>query len=131
MDIQLAYRDFGHYLGLAFQVQDDVLGIWGNEALTGKSTASDLLEGKKTLPVLYSLNKNKKFAERWCKGALTAEEIPEMALLLEVEGARLMAQRSADQMTELALASLRKVNPQGEAGNILFDLTENLLGREA
>ena len=130
-DIQLAYRDFGHYLGLAFQVQDDILGIWGNEALTGKSAASDLLEGKKSLPVLYSLNKNEKFAARWRKSALTAEEVPEMALLLEVEGARLMAQRSADQMTELALASLRSVNPQGEAGDILFDLAEKLLGREA
>jgi len=38
-DIQLAYRDFGHYLGLAFQVQDDLLGIWGDEAQTGKSVA--------------------------------------------------------------------------------------------
>ncbi|MCX6068414.1 MAG: polyprenyl synthetase family protein, partial [Chloroflexi bacterium] len=46
-----AYRSFGHYLGLAFQVQDDILGIWGNEAVTGKSVASDLVKGKKSLPV--------------------------------------------------------------------------------
>ena len=38
------YRLFGYHLGLAFQVQDDILGIWGDEALTGKSTASDLVE---------------------------------------------------------------------------------------
>src|SRR5574341_551164 len=44
------YRLFGKYLGLAFQVQDDILGIWGNEALTGKSTASDLVQGKNSLP---------------------------------------------------------------------------------
>ena len=43
---QEAYRAFGYYLGLAFQVQDDILGIWGNEALTGKSAASDLVEGR-------------------------------------------------------------------------------------
>ena len=35
---QESYRCFGHYLGLAFQIQDDYLGIWGNSALTGKST---------------------------------------------------------------------------------------------
>ena len=35
---QEAYRNFGHYLGLAFQVQDDYLGIWGDSALTGKSS---------------------------------------------------------------------------------------------
>ena len=50
---QDAYRSFGHALGLAFQVQDDILGIWGDEAITGKSAASDLLEGKKSLPVLH------------------------------------------------------------------------------
>jgi len=128
---QYSYKEFGHYLGLAFQVQDDLLGIWGDEALTGKSTASDLLEGKKSLPVLYGLEKKSKFAERWGKGALKEDEIPEMAQLLEIEGARLMAQRQADQMTDMALNSLRMANPQGEAGDILFSLAERLLGREA
>ncbi len=51
--IRSAYRELGHYLGLAFQVQDDLLGIWGDAAVTGKSNESDLLEGKKSLPVLY------------------------------------------------------------------------------
>jgi len=127
---RFTYREFGHYLGLAFQVQDDLLGIWGNEAKTGKSVASDLLEGKKTLPVLYGLEKGGKFAKRWQKGALTEDEIPEMARFLEIEGARLETQRQADQMTELALRALRTVNPQGEAGDILFELTEQLSGRE-
>ncbi|HEY7506377.1 MAG TPA: polyprenyl synthetase family protein, partial [Nitrososphaera sp.] len=45
---QDAYRSFGHYLGLAFQVQDDILGIWGDEVITGKSAANDLIEGKKS-----------------------------------------------------------------------------------
>ncbi len=129
--LRFTYREFGHYLGLAFQVQDDLLGIWGNEAETGKSVSSDLLEGKKSLPVLYGLEKNGKFAERWKKDALTEDEIPEMAHLLEVEGARLETQRQADQMTEFALNALRTANPQGEAGDVLFELTERLLGRAA
>ena len=128
---QSAYRDFGHYLGLAFQVQDDILGIWGDEALTGKSTASDLLEGKKSLPVLYGLDKNGEFARRWHQGPLNAEEISDMAKLLEVEGARLQAQQSADQMTDLSLKALRMAEPQGEAGNQLFELANLLLKREA
>ena len=130
-DIQLAYRDFGHYLGLAFQVQDDILGIWGDEAQTGKSVARDLLEGKKSLPVLYGLEKDGKFAARWKEGPLKEEDIPVMAQHLETEGARLMAQQHADQMTDLALKSLRMAMPQGEAGDVLFDLAEQLLGREA
>lgn len=42
-----AYRRFGQALGLAFQAEDDLLGIWGDAALTGKSTESDLVTGKK------------------------------------------------------------------------------------
>lgn len=130
-ETQNAYRDFGHYLGLAFQIQDDILGIWGDEALMGKSTASDLLEGKKSLPVLYGLKKGGAFAQRWQTGPLTEEDVPKMAHLLEKEGIRLEAQRQADQMTDLALKSLRLADPKGEAGETLFRMTERLLGREA
>ncbi len=130
-DLQLAYRDFGHYLGLAFQVQDDILGIWGDEALTGKSTASDLLTGKKSLPVLYGLEKGKNFAAKWHEGSRSAEDVEEMAKMLEVEGVRIETQRQADQMTDLALKSLRMADPQGEAGDALFALAERLLGRQA
>ena len=49
------YREFGRLLGMAFQVQDDLLGIWGNSSLTGKSSQSDLVTGKITLPIIYGL----------------------------------------------------------------------------
>jgi geranylgeranyl diphosphate synthase type I len=49
------YRAFGVELGLAFQIQDDVLGIWGDPAVTGKPVANDLRQRKKTWPVLYAL----------------------------------------------------------------------------
>jgi len=47
------FRAFGWALGLAFQINDDLLGIWGSEAATGKEP-SDLARHKKTLPVLYA-----------------------------------------------------------------------------
>ena len=50
-----AAHDFGRELGLAFQMQDDILGIWGDEALMGKSAASDIATRKKTLPVLLAM----------------------------------------------------------------------------
>jgi len=46
---------FGRELGLAFQMQDDILGIWGDERVTGKSAVSDIATRKKTLPVLLAL----------------------------------------------------------------------------
>ncbi|MBI4288169.1 MAG: polyprenyl synthetase family protein [Chloroflexi bacterium] len=48
---------FGRDLGLAFQLQDDELGIWGDEAVTGKSATSDIYEKKKSLPIIYALGK--------------------------------------------------------------------------
>ncbi|RMF47839.1 MAG: polyprenyl synthetase family protein, partial [Anaerolineae bacterium] len=82
-EAQEAYREFGEKLGLAFQALDDELGIWGDEALMGKSAASDLLEGKKSLPVLYGLAQEGEFARRWMAGPLTPQEIPALAAQLE------------------------------------------------
>ncbi|MCX6035121.1 MAG: polyprenyl synthetase family protein [Chloroflexi bacterium] len=128
---QEAYRDFGHYLGLAFQVQDDLLGIWGDSRLTGKSAESDLVSGKKSLPVLYGLGKNGPFARRWIEGPVRLEEVAGLAEQLAAEGAQLYTQETADQMTDLALQSLRMADPQGEAGEALFELSHKLLNREA
>lgn len=124
-----AYRAFGHYLGLAFQVQDDILGIWGDEAVTGKSAASDLLEGKKTLPVLAGLGKKGKFAERWRQGPIKPEEVEEIARLLASESAYTTTHEAAKQMTDMALNSLREADPQGQAGEELNELAGKLLGR--
>jgi len=126
---QDAYRAFGHYLGLTFQVQDDILGIWGDEALTGKSAASDLVEGKNSLPVLAGLGANGKFAARWKQGPIRADEVQELARVLAGEGGYETATAAAKQMTDLALMSLREADPQGEAGDALFALTDKLLKR--
>jgi geranylgeranyl diphosphate synthase type I len=126
----LAYADFGRYLGLAFQAQDDLLGIWGDAALTGKSAESDLLSGKKSLPVLYGLDKRKAFAERWAQGAVTVEEVAGLASTLEQEGAYEYTQERAIAYTEQALAALEKAKPQGEAGEILFNLAKRLVDRK-
>lgn len=49
------YRDFGRHLGVAFQLIDDLLGIWGDPALTGKPVGADLIAHKKSLPVVAAL----------------------------------------------------------------------------
>ena len=128
--IQDAYRSFGHALGLAFQVQDDILGIWGDEAITGKSAASDLIEGKKSLPVLHGLSKKGKFAERWAQGPLHPDEVEEMAKLLASEGSYEYTHDISRQMTTLALNNLREADPQGEAGEALVELANKLIKRE-
>lgn len=127
---QEAYRSYGQYLGLAFQVQDDILGIWGNEAITGKSASSDLVEGKNSLPILAGLGTKGKFAERWRKGPIMTNEVEHVASLLSAEGGYSAAYDAAQQMTDLALINLQESEPLGDAGDAIYELTYQLLKRD-
>lgn len=124
------YRLFGYNLGLAFQVQDDILGIWGDEALTGKSAASDLVEGKNSLPVLFALEKNGGFAKRWKQGPISADEVTAVASLLESEGGKAYAETMSEELTQKALGYLKQADPQGEAGEAILGLANMLLKRK-
>lgn len=124
------YREFGHLLGLAFQAQDDLLGIWGDAALSGKSNESDLLSGKKSLPVLYGLDRNRAFAARWRQGPIRPDEISRLATQLEAEGGRAFTESAAADLTNRALQTLDEAKPRGEAGEALKALTLKLSGRQ-
>jgi geranylgeranyl diphosphate synthase type I len=124
-----AYRTFGQNLGLAFQVQDDILGIWGSPEVTGKSTAIDLQNGKKSLPVLFGLQQDGAFAQRWLAGSLHESEIVPLAEQLAREGALDYAQNIAGELTAQALAALASAQPHGSAGQALFELASQLLKR--
>jgi geranylgeranyl diphosphate synthase, type I len=129
---QSHFRAFGENLGLAFQVLDDFLGIWGEAALTGKSTESDLVTGKKSLPVLYGLEKKGSFAARWQQGMISGNEVAEIAKILEREGAKDYTLQTADHITQLALQELNlAVTLPNEAGQALIELTHQLLVRQA
>ena len=127
---QQAYHEFGHTLGLAFQTQDDYLGIWGDEELTGKSVESDLAAGKKTLPILFGLHQKGKFYERWSQEPIALEDVPALAQLLENEGAKGYTQQAADLLTRDALQSLDTAHPKGVAGQALKNLALRLLNRQ-
>ena len=126
---QDAFAAFGHDLGIAFQVRDDILGIWGDESRIGKSAASDLVEGKNSLPILYGLGKRSAFAARWAQGPVRLDEVPALASLLKHEGAFDYAQDHALRWTNSALQNLEHAAPAGEYGTALFDLANKLLGR--
>jgi len=127
--IQESLRLFGYHLGLAFQVQDDILGIWGDEFTTGKSAASDLVEGKNSLPVLFGLEKKGKFAQRWRQAPVTQNEVAEVSSMLEDEGAKEYAEKMSLTETRKALTHLESANLSGEAGDAILELANKLLQR--
>jgi len=100
------YYRFGLLLGKAFQVVDDWLGIWGDPRFTGKPAGSDLVSGKKTMPILYGLKKNGLFAKRWLDGAITPDETYRLSQWLVDEGAQEYTQNMADQLTQEAMKAL-------------------------
>ena len=80
---------FGRKIGRAFQIQDDWLGIWGIDQLTGKSTQSDLVERKKTYPVMLGIESGSGFAGEWKRlTRIEPEDAVRLAKMLEAEGVR-------------------------------------------
>lgn len=125
-----AFREFGLQLGLAFQIQDDILGIWGETEIIGKSNTSDLVTGKKTLPIIYGLAQGQSFSRRWEEGPIHPGQVSNIARLLEEEGARDFAQKEADRLTKSALDALLRAKPEGKAGEAFKDLAKKLLKRK-
>lgn len=122
------YAEFGLKLGLAFQIQDDLLGIWGDPAVTGKSAASDIASRKKSLPVLYGLENSRELRELYAAPEIDVEKAVE---LLELAGAKEYAAQIANDYTQHAMAALDAAGPQGEAGAALRELAASLLGRQS
>lgn len=133
-DRRASFREYGYSLGLAFQVLDDWLGIWGDTALTGKSAESDLVTGKKTLPVLYALSKDGPFERRWMQGSILPEEVCSLIQMLDECGAGAYTLETAERLTDQAVQALEAAAPQGSAGSdaakALHELTQALLRRK-
>lgn len=124
------FRSYGLNLGLAFQFQDDWLGIWGNEAVTGKSTASDLATRKKTLPVVYGLEHSEVFARAYAVPYQPGASLEDLAVALEQLGAKAYVEQQAHDMTQAALLHLAEARPGEPAGAALRELTDQLLRRD-
>ena len=129
-----AYRTFGYELGISFQIEDDLLGIWGEEALTGKSTTSDILTRKKTLHVLYALAQSSPEGEALRayyrrNTPIVPDEVPHITQLLEALGAREFAAQEGRRHAEAALAALTKTEGDPDAIRTLTALVQGLVGR--
>lgn len=125
-----AYREFGHHLGLSFQIQDDILGIWGAPEVTGKPAGDDLRSRKKSLPILHGIHTSEEFSELWNVPASEAPDIRAMTQALVRAGAMDYAQRAAEEHMDMALAALDSARPLQPAAEELRRLSLNLLGRD-
>jgi geranylgeranyl diphosphate synthase type I len=104
-----ALADFGRNVGIAFQAIDDVLGIWGQPSQTGKPAGNDLVQHKKTLPVVTALARadgRRPELQALLGRTLAEQDVAEAARLIEESGAREEATDIAESHLEAALAAL-------------------------
>lgn len=120
---------FGLHLGLAFQILDDILGIWGEPAVTGKPAGDDLIHRKKTLPVIIGLAGSPAFAELWTDGDIGDAGLERLRLALQEAGVLEAARQEAEAHTQLALEALQAARATGPAADELRGLADSLLQR--
>jgi geranylgeranyl diphosphate synthase type I len=129
------FRRFGERLGLAFQLVDDLLGIWGDPRVTGKPVHSDLRNRKKSLPVVAALASGapagQELAGLYHRGHwLTDAEAARAAELVEAAGGRAWASRRAAEYLEESLTHLDLAAPRPPAADELRALARIVVERD-
>jgi geranylgeranyl diphosphate synthase type I len=128
-----ALFDFGQNLGLAFQVQDDVLGIWGDPAVTGKPAAADLYRRKLSLPVIHALRTgahSHTLARLYRQPDISHTDVAQLLDILAEAGARDYTEGVAAFYHQQALTALQTAHGDTTALAELRALAEQLVGRQ-
>ena len=121
---------FGITFGLAFQVQDDYLGIWGDPKITGKSQFTDLLSQKKTYPILQGLESNKGFSDLWNQSDPIDEKTAMvMARYLDNEGIKDQVKRTFSNLYATACQELDSLDLNRGSAAPLYNLIETIKQR--
>ena len=131
-----AFRNCGRSLGYVFQIRDDVLGVWGDEELTGKPVGADIRCKKNSLPVVYAMSQAEGGDKQLLtdiynkKDQLNDSDVSVVLDLMEGVKTREYAQSLAAEHGSLALETVAGVELAPEAKQGIEDLVEFLLERE-
>jgi geranylgeranyl diphosphate synthase type I len=126
---------FGRELGLAFQLVDDLIGLWGHPERSGKPVGSDIASRKKSLPVVAALAAGGSAAARLADiyalpGDLDTATIGAALDAVDEAGGRRWAQAEADRETAAALGILKGIPMDHAVRADLIALTETLCARD-
>jgi geranylgeranyl diphosphate synthase, type I len=137
-DVQAAFGQFGTDLGVAFQLRDDVLGVFGDPAVTGKPSGDDLRSGKRTVLLAEAVelaDKSDPLAANLLRtsigAALSDAQVGELRDVIEAVGALAAAEQRIATLSQRALATLAAapINAAAKAG--LSELASMATNRSA
>lgn len=131
-----AYREFSLPLGLAFQLGDDLLGVFGDPELTGKPSGDDLLEGKRTELIAHALNNLDSEQAQMLNNFLMRPDnspysVEQIQQLVEDSGARATVEAEIQRLGEQTYAALERLNAPDHIRGGLEQLVTGLLGRQS
>jgi len=132
-----ALMEFGIKVGQAFQVQDDILGSFGDEKKTGKSTSGDIREGKKTMLVFETYDKatperREEFDALYGKEGMSEEEVDKVRSIFRDMGSLKACQELMDHLLTTGQASLDKAEPalNPKYKSFLIEMSNFLIQRD-
>lgn len=122
--------NMGHYIGMAFQIKDDILDYKGEQKTVGKPVMNDIRQGIYTLPLIYAVQENPAAFEPFLakKETLTDKDILAVSQLIDRYRGVEKAQKLAEKYSQKALKRLNRL-PDGEYKDILGQIIQKLLQR--
>lgn len=127
------YAAFGREFGLAFQCRDDYLGIWGEPASTGKPVGSDIVQGKRSLPIVHALTQAGPDSTRGqsLRDALRARDVTTVLEELDTLGTADFVQDQVDLHTRAAIRALDQTGGKSPYLPAIREIADFALGRES
>lgn len=126
---------FGRNLGMAYQVENDLQGIWGKEEDAKKSPYTDIKGKKKILPVIYALDRagdgeRDTLRRLYSQSTLSDADVAQVLGILDRTGSRAHAEKLRDQYYRQSLSDLKKAGLSSSPLHALEEVAAFLLGQE-
>lgn len=136
--VQDAFERIGHNLGVAFQLRDDVLGVFGDPAVTGKPSGDDLRSGKRTVLLAEALtlaDRSDAVAAKLLRTSVGSElsddQVRELRAVIESVGALAAVERRIELLTRRGLETLHAAPIDTQAKAALSELARLAANRSA
>ncbi len=125
-------KSFGCYLGMAYQIFDDIVGIWGDYKNTGKKPGGDIIKRKKTLPVILALSNmskqdQKKINSIYSKKRINKHDAALATRIIDSTGAKAMSVKMAKANLKKALDAINKLSINNKNKEVLENLARKVL----
>lgn len=131
-----ALEKFGSALGVAFQIRDDLLGVFGEEEVLGKSVLSDMREGKNTILIyktreLISPSDKKRFEEIWGRDTASKKELDYVRGIIEKSGAREWCEQQNERFIKKAKMNIPLITRDPGFAAVLLQMADFVVRRES